>query len=61
MLYKGGEVSLEITLIISGIDFMERIAEKPSSPQMLSVKTVSAIYSVYHDGGYLKKYNEISI
>ncbi len=34
---RGGDVSFAIILIISGSDFMERIAENPSSPHMLVV------------------------
>jgi len=35
MFQSGGEVSAIKILIISGKDFIERIAEKPSSPQRL--------------------------
>ena len=37
MFQRGGEVSIMIVFIISGRDFIERMALKPSSPQRLTV------------------------
>ena len=48
-LYKGGEVSLEMILIISGMDLVERKAEKASSPHRLAVNWFTIHYSASCD------------
>lgn len=43
MLYKGGDVSRATMEMISGMDFIERMAENPSSPQIEAVNWFSTV------------------